>query len=452
MNKNILGLAKDLCEFSTGVVADENEELFERIKKEISLKFIKFKSGEEFNGWVVPKNWKVLNAKIYKDNELVFDGKSNEIAVARYSKSFSGKVSFEELKEHVVTSQNLPNAYLFHCAWQYRPWDADWAFSIPFNVFKNFTKGTYKVELQTRYNSGEMIVAVCDLKGKSNKTILFNSNNCHPKMANDGFAGTAVLIRLFQWLKNKQNFYSYRLIIAPEHLGSIFYLSKLKENELKNLVGGVFEEMPGNDAPLKVTKSFKGDHIIDNAFKNLFSTKYFNSIVVDWRKGAGNDETVWEGPGYEIPFVELTRCEEQFEPFIGYHTNLDCVENLQENKVQEVLEALKDFTFILENNFKIKRQFDGLICLSNPKFNLYKEREDPAIKKNLKEDSEKWGHLLDCLLRYFDGELSILEIANRHNLDFQSLYEYILEFKKKKLVSLEFEEIKKNKTIRFKDL
>ena len=116
------------------------------------------------------------------------------------------------------------------------------------------------------------------------------------------------------------------------------------------------------------------------------------------------------------------------------------------------MRTLKDFTFILENNFKIKRQFDGLICLSNPKFNLYKEREDPAIKKNLKEDSEKWGHLLDCLLRYFDGELSILEIANRHNLDFKSLYEYILEFKKKKLVSLEFEEIKKNKTIRFKDL
>ena len=52
----------------------------------------------------------------------------------------------------------------------------------------------------------------------------------------------------------------------------------------------------------------------------------------------------------------------------------------------------------------------------------------------------------------FDGELSVLEIANRHNLDFQSLYEYILEFKKKKLVSLELEEIKKNKTIRFKDL
>ena len=48
----------------------------------------------------------------------------------------------------------------------------------------------------------------------------------------------------------------------------------IKENELKNLVGGVFEEMPGNDAPLKITKSFKGDHIIDNAFKNLFS-RYF---------------------------------------------------------------------------------------------------------------------------------------------------------------------------------
>ena len=33
-----------------------------------------------------------------------------------------------------------------------------------------------------------------------------------------------------------------------------------------------------------------------------------------WREGAGNDETVWESPGFEIPFVELTRCG-TFKPF-----------------------------------------------------------------------------------------------------------------------------------------
>ena len=218
------------------------------------------------------------------------------------------------------------------------------------------------------------------------------------------------------------------------------------------MVCGIFEEMPGNNANAKVTKTFNGDHIIDEAFKNIFRTKYKKSEIVEWRKGAGNDETVWESPGYEIPFVELTRCENQFEPFKYYHTDNDTVENLSEKKVGEFLMILQDVIDILENDQKIFRKFDGLLCLSNPKFNLYKERKDPAIEKNLGDDSEKWGHLLDCLLRYFNGKHSILEIANIHDLYFKDLYDYILEFKKKNLVRLVFNEIEKKEIKSFKKI
>lgn len=452
MKNEILKLAKELCQFSTGVVADENIGLFKRIEKEIELKYIEFKSGSTFNGWLVPKNWRVKKANIFKDGKLLFNAALNHIGVARYSKSFSGRMSLTELKRHLVTNPNLPNSTIFHCAWQYRPWDADWAISMPYKVFKRLSSGFYDIELITEYSNGKMIVAYCDIKGKSNKTIIFNTNNCHPKMANDGFAGTAVLIRLFQWLKKRKNFYSYKLVIAPEHLGSIFFLSSLKKKELKNMVCGIFEEMPGNNANAKVTKTFNGDHIIDEAFKNIFRTKYKKSEIVEWRKGAGNDETVWESPGYEIPFVELTRCENQFEPFKYYHTDHDTVENLSDKKVGEFLMILQDVIDILENDQRIFRKFDGLLCLSNPKFNLYKERKDPAIEKNLGDDSEKWGHLLDCLLRYFDGKHSILEIANIHELYFKDLYDYILEFKKKKLVRLVFNEIEKKEIKSFKKI
>lgn len=452
MNGDILKLAKDLCAYSTGVVADENKDLFKRINEEIKLKFYHFKSNSEKNGWVVPKNWRVKKAKIFKNGKLFFDAKLNELGVARYSKSFKGKLSLQDLKKKLVTDKNLRDAYVFHCAWQYRPWDADWAISMPYSKFSKLTDGTYEIDLQTEFYDDKMIVAFCDIKGTSKKTIIFNSNNCHPKMANDGFAGTAVLIRLFQWLKKQRNYYSYRLVIAPEHLGSIFYLSKQKKEDLDKIICGIFEEMPGNDAPAKVTKTFNGSHLIDKAFENIFKTKYKKSKIVEWRKGAGNDETVWESPGFEIPFVELTRCENQFKPFKGYHTNLDKPENLSEKKVNEFLDILKDVIYIIENDQKILRRFDGLICLSNPKYNLYKEREDPAVKKKLSESSEDWGHLLDCLFRYFDGKISILEIANKHNLEFAELYDYICSFKKKKLVKLMFNEIKKERIKNFKEL
>ena len=51
--------------------------------------------------------------------------------------------------------------------------------------------------------------------------------------------------------------------------------------------------------------------------------------------------------------------------------------------------------------------------------------------KNITEESEKWGHLLDCLFRYFDGETTILDIATKHDLPFEDLRRYIARFEEK---------------------
>ena len=61
--------------------------------------------------------------------------------------------------------------------------------------------------------------------------------------------------------------------------------------------------------------------------------------------------------------------------------------------------------------------------------------------KNFEADAEKWGHLLDCLFRYFDGRTTILEIAERHDLPFDRLRRYIGRFEAKGLVQLERAEI-----------
>ena len=67
----------------------------------------------------------------------------------------------------------------------------------------------------------------------------------------------------------------------------------------------------------------------------------------------------------------------------------------------------------------------------------------PAVKKDLEEDSEKWGILLDSLLRYFDGSLTILDIAEKHDLPFDRLYSYLLRFQEKNLIRLEFAPIER---------
>lgn len=434
-------LIHDLCSFSASVVADDNEGLFARIGQELPMETFRFPSGRIFNGWQVPNNWHVERAKIFKEKVEVFDGTLHTLGVARYSKSFQGDLAWEALCPHLVTNPDLPEAFVFHCAWQYRPWDADWSLCVPHRIYSELGPGRYQVELKTRYTPGEMLVGHHHKAGSSNKTIVFNAHTCHPHMANDGFAGVAVLIRLFQWLADQQTFYSYRLVLGPEHLGTVFYLRDLPKSEVDQLVCGVFAEMPGTSGALKATSTFLGGQMIDQAFANALRHHSRDHLLVPWRQGAGNDETVWEAPGYEVPFVELTRCEDQFAPYREYHTSLDTPELMIPAQLEEMLTVLKKVVHILEENVTIRRRFDGLICLSNPQYDLYMERPDPAVCKELDVDAEKWGHLLDSLFRYMDGNHTLLEIAQRHDLPFDRLRRYLGRFEQKGLVSLHRAEI-----------
>jgi len=281
-----------------------------------------------------------------------------------------------------------------------------------------------------------MLVAQIDRKGEREETIVFHSNNCHPHMANDGFAGTSVLIRLMQALAARRTRYSYRLLIGPEHLGTVFYLRDRPREDLERLVGCIFEEMPGTRGGIKAARTFRGDSLLDRAFAHVLKHHTRDGAIVPWRKGAGNDETVWEAPGYEVPTVEVTRCEDQFAPYREYHSSLDTPEVMIPEKLDEMLAVLLHVVDIVENEAVPLRKFDGLICLSNPQYGLYQERPDPAVAKGLAADSEKWGHLLDCLFRYLDGDMTVLDIADRHDLPFAQVIAYLRKFEAKALVAL----------------
>lgn len=431
-------LIKDLCVFATGVVADDNARLFERIAAELPLEIFGFPSGDEYNGWQVPDNWRVHRARLLRDGVEVFDGRSHTLGVGRYSKSFCGELDWPQLEPHLVSNPQQPEALMFHCMWQYRPWDADWALCLPHRIRRQLGPGRYRVELETEYAPGEMLVAHHHKSGRSDRIVVFNSNTCHPHMANDGFAGTAVLIRLFQWLAGQDTHYSYRLVLGPEHLGSVFYLRDRPREEVERMVCCVFEEMPGTGGGIKAASTFLGGHKLDLAFANALRHHSRAHALVPWRMGAGNDETVWEAPGYEVPCVEVTRCEAQFAPYPEYHSSLDTPELMRPEQLDEMLDILKRVVFALEHDATIERRFDGLICLSNPRYDLYMERPDPTITKDLAADAEQWGHLLDGLFRYMDGSISLLEIAERHQLPFERLHAYLQRFAAKGLVDLHF--------------
>ena len=101
--ERVMALTKELCEIKSGIVCEENEALFRRINQEIPLEIFRYNSGEEHNGWIIPDKWKVEEAKVFFDGELIYDGTINALGVAQYSESFEGEVDLETFKKHTFS-------------------------------------------------------------------------------------------------------------------------------------------------------------------------------------------------------------------------------------------------------------------------------------------------------------------------------------------------------------
>ena len=414
-------------------VSADTDRAVEILSEELPFEVYEYPSGAELNGWVIPQSWQPVVAEIRKKGELVYNGMAHPLGVAGYSSSFSGRVSLSELKRHLHYSEDHPDAIVFHGLYYYRFGAEEWGFCIPKTLFDTLEEGEYDVRLEARTAPGTLKTLVYHLPGESEETIVFNAHNCHPAQASDDLSGCVVGIETMKRLAGRRNHYSYRLIIAPELLGPIFYLDEIASSGPIPLKYCVLFKAVGTKEPLSLQKSFTGATELDEASLDYFRWHHPNAVIGDFRTVYGNDETAFEAPGYEIPTVSLTRY-----PFPEYHSSLDTPDVVLESKLQETVEAVLEIAQTLEHNVALRRHFDGLVSLSNKKFDLYIRGWDPAEPGGpTREDPRNWQHLMTCLPRYCNGQFTILQIANVHHLPFDQVFAYIDRYRVKGLVSFE---------------
>ena len=430
-----LDVFSDILKLNIGVSQPDNQRMFEWLNNILPLTIYRYPSGTEHNGWIVPDEWEVKQALILHNGKIMFDGTIHPLAVAGYSPSFVGFLSKTELDAHIFTRPTMPNAYPFHCMNNYRPWAREWGFCIPYNVWRQWPDGEYEVQLYTEYKPGEMLVAEYHHQGELEETIVFNAHTCHPCQFNDDLSGVAVILSLFKQIQQNKTRYSYRALFAPEHLGTVFYLSDRNPDDQARLKAGIFVEMVGIDRPLALQHSFTGNHIIDYLAENLIRSICSDAKIGDFRTIVGNDETVWEAPGIEIPFISISRCVDPgYYP--QYHTSDDNLMINSEMKLAEAKQVLEEIVNIFEVDSTITRHFNGLVALSNPKYDLYVQRPDPTVDKQFSEQQMQLGSIQDRLPRYFNGKKTVFELARQFNLPFNLLYAYLCQFEKKDLISM----------------
>jgi aminopeptidase-like protein len=372
--------------------------------------------------WTVPKEWEVKEAYIISPSgQKICDFSDNNLHLLGYSAPFKGKVTLDELKEHLYTLPDQPDAIPYNTSY----YEERWGFCLTQKQFNSLEKGLYSVVINSRFFDGVLNYGELLIKGKSDKEIFLSTYICHPSMANNELSGPTVLTFLAKWLEQIDDLeYSCRIVFIPETIGSITYLSFNHKIMKKNIFAGFNVSCVGDDRAYSYVPSRDGNTISDVAAKHVLKWTDANYIKYSWLD-RGSDERQYCSPGIDLPIASILRTK--FAKYPEYHTSLDDLENVVTPKGLD------------GGYFAIRKAIEAI--LNNKKYKVTFFCEPQMSRRGLyptlsTKESSKQVELMMNLISLCDGKTSLIEIAERLNVPIWDLYELVDKLKNHGLISI----------------
>ena len=423
-----MSIMRDLTPLSRAVCSEGYDAAIAYLLRELPFPLISIPDTLDHNGWVIPPSWDVEEAWIAKHGVRIYDGTAHPIAVMALSRSFSGTIGLDELRRHLHYDHRRDDSIPFHYRQFFRSWERDWGFCVPKQFFDSLSPGDYEVCIRTREAPGALKILEYVHPGSINKTIVFGGNLDHAGLANDGLAGCVVGLEVMRRLRGRKTRFTYSLVLSPGILGSEFYLAGLEPGARAQIFEGIFLEMLGSDTQLAVQDSRDNlahvQHALRESLNHLglpFRSGPFESIIV-------NDEYIWEN--YGIPMVSFSRF-----PYPEYHSSFDNIDVIRERSMNEAAEALLGAIDILEATPLIVKRFEGNMCLSNPRYNLYVDYGQVALGDPLSDKARRMRSLMD-FLPSLDRPVSISVVASHVGVSEQDARDYLEQWAAKGLIDL----------------
>jgi aminopeptidase-like protein len=352
-------------------------------------------SGSKAWTWTIPKRWELESATIRAGGKVLVDARDHHLHVINYSQPFRGTVSRQELLRHLHTKPDRPQAIPFRFSY-YTP---DWGFCVPHAWLDRFAAQEYEVEIRARFEDGPLNVLSARLPGRHLETLILSANICHPTQVNDSLTGVAAVVDVFRRLAARpERKYSYLLLVAPEMIGSIAFLSRHPE-VIEDAVGAVCTEMLGTGGALVLQRSRRGDTYWDGLLQEALEASGLPHRSVPFIQSASNDERVLDSPGVDIPTPSMTRY-----PYPEYHSSDDNIGLIDEARLREGRDVLQSFIDLAEADYVPVLCQPGPIFLSG--YGLYPDwYKDPSLWPML----ESFNDVMYAL----DGRLSVAQIAHK---------------------------------------
>jgi len=399
------------------------------------MKVLRYPSGMKVWDWVIPGRWNVRDAYVADSRgRRLIDFKASNLHLSAYSVPFRGEVSREVLFKHLKTLPDQPTVIPYNFLY-YRK---DWEFNVAHDMLGAFKDSSYRVHIDVDTRPGTLKVGEAFFPGKTAQEIWISSYLCHPTMANDNVSGVAAAVGLMDRLaRGPKRRYSYRLLIWPETVGPVAYLSQ-HEKLLSRVVGGYNVYICGDRGPLTYKASYQGNGLADRAARHVLRQGWPDARLKDFIP-FGSDERQFNAPGVRLPIGALTRSGPG--EFAGYHTSGDDLSVISPESLSDTVEALSRMVDTIEADRVYKNRYRGEPCFS---------RHDFVVPGYHQVGNDRHKNAFRILANEVDGTRSLLDIAEKWGIPMDLLAPLAKEFERAGLISAASPRCLRTKTSRIR--
>jgi aminopeptidase-like protein len=219
--------------------------------------------------------------------------------------------------------------------------------------------------------------------------------------------------------------YTYRLLLLPETIGSVAYLSHQSEMVPK-MMGGLFLEMLGLQNPHALQLSFQGNTEVDRCLSQALKQSDADAWTGAFRTVVGNDERQFNAPGVRVPMLSLSRVmrtNSGTTPYYPeYHSSQDTPELASPARLAESRDLVLKMIDTIEGNQVPVNLYQGEIFCSRYGLNI-----------DVYSNPEGHRALFDIIF-LIDGTRSVVEIARICEVSPESVQRVIDELRELGLV------------------
>jgi aminopeptidase-like protein len=340
--------------------------------------------------------------------EKILDVQENNLHLLNYSVPFRGRMTREELDQHLYSIPEMPTAIPYVTSY-YQP---RWGFCLAHQQRQALPEGEYEVVIDTEFLDGSLTLAEAVLPGSSGREVLISTYICHPSMANNELSGPLVAAFLYRRLAHlADRRLTYRFVFLPETIGSIAYLQQHGQHFKEKLIAGYVVTCAGDRGPFTYKRSRRGQSVADRAAEYVLKKRFADSTKILDFFPAGSDERQYCSPGFDLPVGSIMRT--MYGCYPEYHTSLDNRDFISFDALQESIDVYAEVCNVLENNLTYRNR----IMYGEP--NLGRRGLYPTVGA-AKDTAQKVAAMM-WFLNLADGAHDLLAVAERSKMDFWAL-------------------------------